>query len=380
MNRQKILCVDDEPHILEGLSQLLRRLLEVHTATSGAQGLEVLAREGPFAVVISDMRMPGMDGAAFLARVRQQAPDSVRMLLTGHADLQSAIAAVNEGQIFRFLTKPCPPDQLRAATIEAVRQYELVTSERVLLEETLHGSIKVLTDILSMTSPVVFGRATRIKQLVGELAGALDLPDRWPLQVAAMLSPLGAIALPDDVAERYACGAVLTAEEEALVARIPALTRDLLASIPRMEPVLEILAGRTIPFERWLGRKDIPVTASVLRIAEDYEQLESSGIPLQLVLDTLRGRKGMYAPDVLRELVRIKSAVTTHEVREIPLSALRVGMVLAQDVRTKSGALLVTRGHEVTQSFLARVRGFRDGQVDEPLRVVIRPPSTPGRS
>ena len=185
MNRQKVLCVDDEPHVLEGLSQLLRRLLDVHTATSGALGLEALDRDGPFAVVLSDMRMPGMDGAAFLARVRQQAPDTVRMLLTGHADLQSAIAAVNEGQIFRFLTKPCPPDQLRAAMTEAVRQYELVTAERVLLEETLHGSIRVLTDILSMMSPRVFGRATRVKQLVDELAGGIGLPDHWPILVAA---------------------------------------------------------------------------------------------------------------------------------------------------------------------------------------------------
>jgi DNA-binding NtrC family response regulator len=113
--RTKILCVDDEPRVLEGLALHLGRIFEMVTATSGREGLEVLAGQGPFTVVLSDMRMPGMDGAAFLSKVRQAAPDTTRMLLTGDTDLQAAIAAVNEGQIFRFLTKPCAPYNLRLA-------------------------------------------------------------------------------------------------------------------------------------------------------------------------------------------------------------------------------------------------------------------------
>ena len=93
--RVRVLCVDDEPNVLEGLSLHLRRRYQVETATSGAAALEILQRGGETAVVMSDMRMPGMDGAAFLARARQTAPDTVRILLTGHADLNSAISAVN---------------------------------------------------------------------------------------------------------------------------------------------------------------------------------------------------------------------------------------------------------------------------------------------
>src|SRR5205823_11426086 len=128
----------------------LRRRFDVASATSGADGLAALEKAtGAVAVVISDMRMPAMNGAAFLAQVRQRWPDTVRMLLTGQSEIEAAIAAVNEGQIFRFLSKPCPADQLLAAVMAAVAQHDLITAERVLLEQTLHGSIKTLTEILS---------------------------------------------------------------------------------------------------------------------------------------------------------------------------------------------------------------------------------------
>ena len=121
--RTRVLCVDDEPHVLEGLSLHLRRRYDVDTATSGGAGLDILKADATIAVVLSDMRMPGMDGASFLARAKEVAPDAVRLLLTGQADLDSAIAAVNEGQIFRFLTKPCPPPTLLGAVAAATEQH-----------------------------------------------------------------------------------------------------------------------------------------------------------------------------------------------------------------------------------------------------------------
>lgn len=97
-----ILCVDDESRVLDGLRLTLRHGFDVLTATSGAEGLAMLKRMAGATVVISDMRMPGMDGAAFLTQVKEQWPDSTRLLLTGEAGRDAAIAAVNEGQIFRF--------------------------------------------------------------------------------------------------------------------------------------------------------------------------------------------------------------------------------------------------------------------------------------
>jgi PAS domain S-box-containing protein len=138
--RSKILCVDDEPLMLESLQASLGRTYTVFTATDGKQGLKILESDGPFAVVLSDMRMPVMDGAAFLAQVRKAAPDSVRLLLTGQADVAAAIAAVNEGQVFRFLTKPCPPSQLLAAIQSAVELYTSEINERKHAEDALNQS------------------------------------------------------------------------------------------------------------------------------------------------------------------------------------------------------------------------------------------------
>jgi len=378
--KTKVLCVDDEPQVLEGLSLQLRRGYEIHTATSGEQGLAKIEESGPFAVVLSDMRMPKMDGATFLSRVRQQAPDTVRMLLTGQTDMKAAIAAVNEGQIFRFLTKPCPPEQLHLSFEAAARQHSLVTAERVLLEQTLHGSIKTLTEVLSMTSPLAFGRASRIRQIVHDLAVALGLAGRWQVEVAAMLSQLGTITVPETVIQKHFYGEELSENERVMIAKAPAVTETLLANIPRLETVREILAGYSKPARRASlvsgappkGDDDVEMSASLLKIAVDYDELESRGMPAQTALDTMRGREGTYNPAILKVFVDLRgSSAASQEVQEIQLHALQIGMILAEDMRATTGLLLVTRGFEVTASFLERARNFRSGYVREPLRVIL---------
>ncbi len=129
----RILCVDDEPHVLEGLAAILRRRFNVSTALGGEAALALAEREDPFVVVLSDARMPGIDGATLLKRFRQQSPDTVRLLLTGSTELHSAVSVVNEGQIFRFLTKPCPAEHLVLAIDDAVEHHRLVTDARAKL-------------------------------------------------------------------------------------------------------------------------------------------------------------------------------------------------------------------------------------------------------
>ena len=135
----KVLIVDDEPAVLEGYKRLLRRDFDLETAEGGELGLRVIQEQGPFALVISDMRMPRMDGVQFLSRVKELSPETVRMVLTGHADMQAAIDAVNQGSVFRFLTKPCEKETLAKAITTGFVQYQLVIAEKVLLENTLIG-------------------------------------------------------------------------------------------------------------------------------------------------------------------------------------------------------------------------------------------------
>ena len=380
--RLKVLCVDDEPNILEGLSLHLRRHYTVITAGSGALGLQALRTESGAAagtaIVISDMRMPRMDGATFLSQARQIAPDAVRLLLTGESDLDSAIAAINQGQIFRFLTKPCPPSLLLSTVESAAIQHRLITAERVLLEQTLRGSIQALTDVLALTNPVLFGRAIRVKQHVSDLATSLEIVDRWQVEVAAMLCQLGGVALPSETLERVRFGQPLSEDEEKMVARLPALTEQLLANIPRLEVVRGILAAYSRPPLRMdaipADAQPDPIErgAQLLRVAADFDILEAQGNSPARALNILRAKRGTYAPDVLDALEAVRGVEPeTENVRDVPLSALKVGMVLAEDVKTDTGILLVARGYQVTAGFVERALNLR-GSLKKTVRVIVK--------
>ncbi len=378
MSRVRVLCVDDEPLVLEGLTLHLRRRYSVHTATGGAEGLELARQDPTLGVIVSDMRMPGMDGAAFLREARAIAPDATRILLTGHADMESAKRAVNDGYIFRFLTKPCPPATLLEAVEQAAEHHRLVSAERVLLEETLHGSIATLVDVLALGSPAAFGRATRVKQTVGGLARDLRVEPIWQVEVAAMLSQLGFVTLPAETVEKVHDGRTLTDAEAAMVARVPEVTERLLAHIPRLEAVRAILAW-------WAGsapavdafsleeRAAVERGAHLLRLAADFDTLQAEGYAPAMAVDVLRGRGDLYEPAAVAALAaRHHTGQPRARVRELPVAALEVGMVLAEDVRLTSGTLLAARGYEVTLGFVERARNYAQGMVREPVRVILK--------
>ena len=373
-HRANVLCVDDDIDLLDGLEQHLRRRYNLTKATSGAEGLNHLRNSGPFAVILSDMRMPKMDGATFLAKAREVAPDTVRMLLTGQTDMASAISAVNTGQIFRFLTKPCQSPALLAAFDQAVRQHRLLLAERELLEKTLHGSIQALADVLALTNPTLFGRASRIKRHVSQVAEEIDLQDRWQVEVAAMLSQLGHVTLPPEVVDKVYYGKPLTDKEQKMVDEAPSTTKRLVEHIPRLEPVLEILKTQDTPFKPSGKTRQPPLPARILKAASDYDLLETQGCDAQLALDTMKSREGQYDPYVLEALSRLEGIASQGEqvVKDLPIAALKPGMILMDDVKTRAGSVFVSRGYEVTERFIDRTRNFDSGFIIEPLRVSIK--------
>jgi response regulator RpfG family c-di-GMP phosphodiesterase len=372
-----ILCVDDEPRVLEGLVLNLRRQYRVSTATNGQKGLEIIDGDNPPAVVVSDMRMPEMDGAAFLSQVKERSPNTVRILLTGQTDLDSAIAAVNHGQVFRFLTKPCNPQSFLAAIQAAVDQHRLITAERELLEKTLRGSIKALTEVLSLTNPLAFGRAMRLKGHATELAGGLGVPLSWEIEVAVMLSQIGCVTLPAATNEKLYYGKPLNGDETELVHRVPAVSLQLLESIPRLEAVRAILQAQNHNFDG-LGSPHsaaqgelIPLGARILRVVIDYDTLEAAGSDPNFAVSTLQKRKGRYDPKMLEALARVKGKTASQGLNKIGLTAIQPGMFLVQDVMSTTGLLLVARGHEVTPGLLSRLRNMAPGSIREPLVVFV---------
>ena len=367
-SRPRLLCVDDEPMVLEALRDVLRRSFEVRATTSGREALALLRREPRgYAVVLSDMRMPEMPGPQFLREARRCAPLAVRMLLTGYADSAAAAQAVNDGQVFRFLTKPCDRDELKRACAGALAQHRTMVAERELLEQTLHGSIRALTDVLALASPAAFGRSARLKELTGALARDAGSGDAWEIEVASMLVHLGAVTLPEATAEKLHSGGALEPYEAAMAARVPDITRRILGNIPRLDGVQAIIAGHT----RRYDSGDLPEGARMLRIALDFLSLEAEGADAFLALETMRGRDGVYDPALLETFAHTVG-VRAHSlhVTEIALAGLEVGMRLVHDVRARDGRLLIARGHLVTEELVERLHNFPPGHVREPLRVV----------
>ena len=371
-------CVDDERNVLDGLTRTLRSLFLVETAIGGKQGLEHLMTKGPFAIVTSDLRMPLMDGIEFLSRVRDLSPATVRVLLTGQADMEGAIAAVNEGNVFRFLTKPCPTGLLVKSLMACAEQYRLVTSERVLLEQTLRGSVKALTDILALTNPAAFGRATRVEHSVTEMMAHFEILERWPVEVAAMLSQIGYVTLPSKTQEKIYKGESLSDAEETMVQRIPTVVEQLLANIPRLELVREILRLCTRPFNGTktasghANREGIPWGARALRIALDYDALESQEVPAENAFEILSARNGIYDPVILEAFAGLHGR--DRKVHALMLQEIVAGMLFGEDVKSSKGLLLIARGQEVTPSLLERVRNFSaELGIREPIRMIEGP-------
>ncbi len=354
--KPRVLCVDDDPAALEGFALHLRRRCRAEMFTSPHQALHALTNDGPFAAIISDMRMPGMDGTELLARARAASPDTVRLLLTGHADIEVALAAVNDGGVFRFLTKPCPAESLVRALDAALEQYRLISTERVLLGQTLTGAVAALCDLAALANPAAFGRASRVHRLVTALCARRKVKDLWPIEVAARLSQVGAIQLSPAAAEKLYSGKPLDEAEQALADKGPGLADQLLARIPRLEPVREILAAQAEPYNRPGGPP--PLGARLLRLAGDFDALEAAGLSSTEALGALATRTGQYDLDLvaaLREEVQERAALV---LREVPLALVKPGMVLATDLRSRAGVLLVARGHAVSPTLLAKLQSM----------------------
>ncbi|MEO7387320.1 MAG: HD domain-containing phosphohydrolase, partial [Gammaproteobacteria bacterium] len=237
----RVLFVDDEPNVLDSIRRQLRKSVDIHTAPSGSEALRLLEELGPFALVISDMRMPGMTGAELLTRVRTLYPDTVGMILSGQADLEATISAVNDGHIFRFLTKPCSEEPLRAAVAAGVEQYQLVTTRKELVEKTLQGLVETLNDILGLTNPMARRRTARVRQYAAAIASALKFPMPWDLRLATLLSQLGCITLPEAILDKLYAGSPLTPDEQQLYARHPEVAAALIARIPQLETVAAMI-------------------------------------------------------------------------------------------------------------------------------------------
>jgi response regulator RpfG family c-di-GMP phosphodiesterase len=358
---EKVLCVDDEPQALEAYRRGLRKQFQIDTALGGEQALQAIAAQGPYAVVVADMRMPLMDGIQLLSQVKDRAPNTVRMMLTGDTDLQTAIHAVNDGSIFRFLSKPCTPEILSGALEAGIQQYRLVLAEKDLLERTLWGSIEVLTEVLSLVNPTAFSRAARMRPLVSEIAAKLQIQNVWEIEVAAMLSQVGCVTVPEETLLSLHQGRCLTLDELRMCQNHPKVGYDLIARIPRLEAVAGIIAyqeklfdGNGFPDDAVRGI-NIPQGARILKLTMDFDRLVSSGSSKADAMGEIQRRLGWYDPNCIEALRSVLAKEVRHTAESVKLEELTVGMVLAEDLFSAKGFLLVAKGQVVTAALSLRI-------------------------
>ena len=305
---KKILFVDDEPNVLDAFQRQPASSSPSRPPSGSIAGLTALQNWQDFAVVVADMRMPEMDGIEFLSKVREIAPDLVRIMLTGNAEQQTAVDAINEGNIFRFLNKPCPTEKLVPAINAALRQHQLITSEHELLENTLRGAIKVLSEILAMAEPKAFGHAEILRDNIRRLGKAMKVENLWEIEVAAMLSQIGSVTIPPEVSLRSRMGRDLTGKEQEILQRVPAIGGSLLGQIPRMEEVARIITyqhkrfdGSGFPHDSVAGPA-IPLGARMLRALGDLAEIERGGKSRTSALEQMRARPSWYDPQILEAL------------------------------------------------------------------------------
>jgi response regulator RpfG family c-di-GMP phosphodiesterase len=287
--------------------------------------------------------------------------------------------AVNEGNIFRFLTKPCEKETLSKAIMAGLDQHRLLAGEKELLEKTLMGSIKVLTDVLSAASPEAFGRSMRIARYVRHLVAKSKLSSPWRFEVAAMLSQLGCVTLDADLIKSSYLGDHLTPEDRARFGAHPEVARALLANIPRLEPIgwmisQQLVTGIGQGADKLQPNRpdDIVLGAEILKLAVAFDNLRMKGLSDEDAIARLHDRRREFGPGLIEALAEMKRQSAQMELRKILVSDLTTGMILQQEVKTQAGMLVIPKGLEITPALLSKIDNlFRAGLIGRHMMALV---------
>ena len=410
-----ILCVDDESNILSSLRRLFRSEgYKILIAESGAAGLEILEQE-PVDIVISDMRMPEMDGAEFLEQVAKRWPETVRLLLTGYADMQSTIDAINKGNIYKYINKPWEDTELKLTVHHAIEQKMLkeerdrllvitekqnaelkdlnanledkVQQRTAELKQTMGmlekaheslkknyiASVKVFSGIIEMREGNAPGHSRRVAAHAHKLAGLMGLTGDKAQDVlfAALLHDIGKISLPDEVLSKPF--SALSEAEKQKVYQHPILGEGILMAVEPLHNAARIISahhecydGRGYP-ARLKGDK-IPKGAAILSVVNDYDGLQSGAIFPRQYSETearkyIKEHRGLrYDPVVVDAFLKMLGEEPPQVAKQRPVSIksedLKAGMVLAKSIITKDGVLLLSDGHIIDEHIIEKIIRF----------------------
>jgi CheY-like chemotaxis protein len=376
MTKDRVLLVDDEQPNLDLYQLLLRSEFELLTASCATEALEVLARQGELPIIVSDMHLPGTCGIELLEQVHERWPETIRIMITADVSQAVAVEASNRGRVFRFLNKPCSRAGLLGAVRDGLAEYRRRHTEKELLASTANGCITLLGEVLSVVSPLAFAKATRVARTVEQLCEQLKVGDAWEMTMAATLSQLGCISLPEKLMTRVARREPLSRHSAELWRSHPQVAHDLIVKIPRLERVAEIVLGQQTPYERTsddpvLERRSVRWRAGCLGAALEYDSwVELSNDP-QMALGRLELVGNAYPPDVIQAFAEVMRIDTHRRSRLVMLNELTSGMVLLENLVDPHGRVLLTNGQRISELHISRLFGLGYGSsVRQPVRVL----------
>ncbi|MTI44526.1 response regulator RpfG family c-di-GMP phosphodiesterase [Roseibium hamelinense] len=378
---QQLLVVDPDPKVRDAFLRLFSSnyLVTVFDNPDGA--LKWLAAHPDVAVIVSCANLTGHGGAVFLQASEHHAPHAARIMLTAEQSVEVLKAAVNSGHLFMLLTKPCSPKELISAVEAGCAHHDRLAQERLLLEKTLKGSVKLLIDMLSLFHADAFRKTSTMRTQAMKIAKRLNLKRTWELEMAILLSPLGEALLPKDILSRYRAAKTLTEQQKDVLERAPGQTRDLLKNIPQLDKVAHILYlsgrgfdGSGFPKNGPVG-KDIPLPSRLVRILTDlwYASPENGVDAAAFEALSIKGRQ--YDPYLL-EIAR--SCLLTdgddkprRQVTLCYIRALKPGDVLVDDILTDGGyELVLSRDHQLTETTIRRLEQYNHvSGIRQPIRV-----------
>ncbi|GGB49508.1 response regulator receiver modulated metal-depenent phosphohydrolase [Roseibium aquae] len=366
---RKVLFVDDDVHILSSVRRTLRGVVDLVLADGPKNALEKMRQGGPFAVVVSDQNMPGMDGIRLLSLIARKNPATIRVMLTGDGNPKTAVNAVNNGSIFRFITKPCNSDTLIKTIEDSLKRHQELVGERELLEQSLSASIKVLVEVLAVSRPLAHERATLMHRWARKVGKVVASDASLEISVSGMLSSLGCLTLPDFVADRYLSGDDLSGDERELVTSALSQASDLLRPIPRMEGVAEAIKycrkgfdGSGFPNDEIAGDA-LPEAARILCPLIDLAEVSAGQKPVfRDCLALLEPKMARYDPLIWEAICGVLggderfSAGLGSARHKVGVDHLTPGDTLAREIRDPSGRLLLAAGNQISAVTLKRLK------------------------
>jgi response regulator RpfG family c-di-GMP phosphodiesterase len=348
----RILLVDDEINILNSYRRSLRSKFKFDVAQSGADALVLMAKNN-YAVIITDMKMPVMNGIELLKIIKLKSPNTVRMMLTGNSDQKTAIDALNIGDIFRFINKPCDHHDLCTLIEAGIGQYNLIIAEKILLNKTLKGTVNVLAEVLTIVNPQIFAHTIQIKKYMIALAKTLNMPVSWSFEPMIQLSQLGCVMLPDSgLSENMESFSLV---QRRMKERHPCLAADLIRKIPRMNKIANAILyqekcfnGEGVPFDDIKG-EEIPYGARMLKVVIDFLRFKNDGSTINQASMKLSQQSQFYDPNILTAFKESIGSNSEPAQQLVNMAELTGDMTLQEDICTESGLLVASKGQDVSE-------------------------------